>query len=120
LPLLVIAAYDEVHNDGLIMSVIMLILGTGVVVYMRTENIWHRFACLVGGFSLGWVTLMIHQSIYWNGRQDDWMPHPGSWIDTLNWTSKFGATLMLILVAPVLVELLRWAIKSRRTPKLAS
>ena len=120
LPLLFIVAYDEVHNDGPILSAIMLILGIGVTVYMRTKNIWHKFACLVGGFSLGWVTLMIQQSIYWNGRQDDWMPHPGSWIDTLNWTSKFGATLMLILVAPVVIELLRWAIKFRPAPKLAS
>ena len=119
LPLLVIAAYDEVHNDGPILSVIMLILGIGVAVYMRTENRWHRFACLVGGFSLGWATLMIHQSIYWNGRQDYWMPHPGSWQETLNWTGQFGSTLMLILVAPVLVEFLHWAIKSRQTPKTA-
>ena len=120
LPLLVMAAYDEVHNDGLILSVIMVILGAGVAIYMRTENKWYRFACLVGGFSLGWIILMIHQGIYLNGRQDDWMPRPGSWQETLNWTSKFGAVLMLILVAPVVIELLRWAIKSRRTPQLAS
>jgi hypothetical protein len=117
LPLLVIAAYDEVHNDGFILSVIMLILGAGTVSYMRTEETWHRFACLVGGFSLGWIVLMVHQAIYWNGRQDYWMPKPGTWTETLNWTSQFGAILMLILVAPVLVELLRRAIKSRRTPK---
>ncbi|MBN1451903.1 MAG: hypothetical protein JW963_12875 [Anaerolineales bacterium] len=119
LPLLFIAAYDEVHNDGPILSLIMLILCAGTVFYMRTENTWHRFASLVGGFSLGWITLMIHQSIYWNGRQDDWMPGPGSWMETLKWTSQFGATLMLILVAPVLLGLLRWAITSRQTPKPA-
>jgi len=119
LPLLVIAAYDEVHNDGPILSLIMLILCAGTVFYMRTENTWHRFASLVGGFSLGWVTLMIHQSIYWNGRQDDWMPRPGSWMETLKWTSQFGATQMLILVAPVLVEFLRRAIKPGKTPGVA-
>ena len=119
LPLLVIAAYDEVHTKGPILSLIMLILGAGTIFYMRTENVWHRFACLVGCFSIGWITLMIHQGIYWNGRQEFGMQEPGSWVKTLNWTSQFGAMLMLILVAPVLVEFLQWAIKSRQTPKTA-
>jgi len=119
LPLLFIAAYDEVHNKGPILTLIMLILGAGAVFYMRTENTWHRFASLVGGFSLGWIILMVHQAIYWNRRQDDWMPEPGTWVDTLNWTSQFGAILMLILVAPVLVELLRRATTSMWTHKTA-
>ena len=120
LPLLFFAAYDEVHNDELIMMImmiIMLILTAGAFFYMRTENTWHRFASLVGGFSLGWIAVMIHLSVYWNGRQDDWMPEPGTWMDTLNWTSQFGAILMLILVAPVLIEILRWAVTSRKISK---
>jgi multisubunit Na+/H+ antiporter MnhG subunit len=119
LPLLFIAAYDEVHNEGPILTLIMLILVAGTIGYMRTENIWHRFACLVGGFTLGWAVLMVHQAIYWNGRQEVWMPAPGSWKETLNWTSRSGAILMLILVAPVLIELLRRAIISGRIPKTA-
>jgi hypothetical protein len=47
------------------------------------------------------------------------MPHPGSWQETLNWTGQFGSTLMLILVAPVLIEVLRRAIKLRGIPKPA-
>jgi hypothetical protein len=119
LPPLFFAAYDEVHNEELMRVVIMLILAAGAASYMRTENIWHRFASLVGGFSIGWIVLMIHLGIYWNGRQDNWMPEPGSWIETLHWTSRMGAMLMLILVAPVLVEFLRRAVTSRRTPKTA-
>lgn len=119
LPLMVIAAYDEVRNDELAVALINLILGVGAAAYMRTGNIWHRFASLVGGFSIGWLALVVHQSLYWNGRQLEWMPAPGNWMETLRWTSQFGATLMLILVAPVLVWLLRRAVTSRRTSKPA-
>ena len=45
------------------------------------------------------------------------MQEPGSWMETLNWTSQFGAILMLILVAPVLIELLRRAVTSRKISK---
>ncbi len=119
LPLLFFAAYDEVHNEGPVLAVIMLALVAGIVFYMRTETTWHRLASLVGGFTAGWIILMIHQSLYWNGRQDFWMPRLGSWTETLNWTSRMGAMLMLILVAPMLIELLRLALKSRRAPKSA-
>ena len=122
LPLLFLFAYDEVHetyNEYLILSTIMLILAVGTVVYMRTENIWYRFASLVGGFSIGWLAVMIHLGIYWNGRQLFWMTEPGSWVETLNWTSQMGTVLMLILVAPVLVAFLHWVASSRRTPKPA-
>ena len=122
LPLLFLFAYDEVHGtpfEYIIQSVIMLILAVGTVVYMRTENIWYRFASLVGGFSIGWLAVMIHLGIYWHGRQLFWMSEPGSWIETLNWTSQMGAALMLILAAPLLVALLRQAVKTIQAPKMA-
>lgn len=122
LPLMFFAAYDEVHetqNEYLILSTAMLILAIGTVIYMRTENIWYRFASLVGGFSIGWIAVMIHLSIYWNGRQLFWMTEPGSWIDTLNWTSKMGVFLMLVLVAPLLIAFLRQVITSIQNPKIA-
>ena len=119
LPLLFFAAYDEVHDEELMRAAIMLFLATGAIFYMRTEKIWHRFASLVGGFSVGWLVLMVHLSLYWNGRQLFWMTEPGSWQETLNWTSQMGAILMLFLVGPILVELLRWAATSIRKPKAA-
>jgi len=114
LPLLCFAAYDETRSETLIRIVPLLILAVGAVFYMRLKNPWHRFASLVGGFTFGWLALMLHLSWYWNGRQEYWMSEPGTWIETFNWTSRFGATLMLILVAPVLVELLRRALPSQR------
>ena len=122
LPLLFLFAYDEVHGtpfEYIIQSATMLILAVGATVYMRTENIWHHFASLVGGFSISWLAVMIHLSIYWNGRQLFWMPEPGSWIETLNWTSQMGAFLMLILVAPLLVALLRLVITMIQGQKIA-
>lgn len=118
LPLMFFAAYDEVHNNGVIPSIIMLVLAVGAAAYLRTENIWHRFASLVGGFSIGWLAVMIHLSIYWNGRQLFWMTEPGSWVETLNWTSQMGAILMLILVAPVLIWFIRLIAKAVQTPQL--
>ena len=119
LPLLFLAAYDEVHNQAPILSGIMLVLAAGMIIYMRTETLWHRLASLVGGFTLGWSILMIHQGIYWNGRQEFWMQQPGTWTETLAWTSSFGATLMLYLVTPTLIEILRQVAKSRQNPKTA-
>ena len=107
------------RNDELALTVIMLILAVGTILYMRTETTWHRLASLVGGFTLGWAILMVHQSIYWNGRQEYGMPEPGSWVKTLDWTSRFGAILMLILIAPVLVELIRRALNSIWNPRTA-
>lgn len=117
LPLLCFAAYDETRSETLIRLLPFLILAVGAVFYMRLENPWHRFASLVGGFTLGWLALMVHLGWYWNGRQEYWMNEPGTWMDTFNWTSRFGATLMLILVAPVLVELLRHTVTSLRIPR---
>ena len=122
LPLMFFAAYDEVHetqSEYLISSAAMLILAIGTVIYMRTENIWYRFASLVGGFSVGWIAVMIHLGMYWNGRLLFWMTEPGSWIETLNWTSRMGLFLMLVLVAPLLVALLRQVITTILDPKIA-
>ncbi|MGD8403999.1 MAG: hypothetical protein PVJ21_10080 [Anaerolineales bacterium] len=122
LPLLFLFAYDEVHGtpfEYVIQSTAMLILAVGTAIYMRTDNIWHRFASLVGGYTLSWLVVMIHLSFYWNGRQLFWMTEPGSWLETLNWTSQMGVFLMLILVAPLLVALLRQTITIIQTPKNA-
>ena len=119
LPVLFVFAYDEVQNEGLMRTLVILVPGIGTVFYMRAENAWHRFASLVGGFTIGWLVVMIHLGIYWNGRQLFWMTKPGSWIETLNWTSQMGAALMLILVAPVLVAFIHWVTKSRRPPESA-
>ncbi|MFZ5821584.1 MAG: hypothetical protein ACOYYJ_16935 [Chloroflexota bacterium] len=116
LPLLVIAAYDEVHDKGFFVTLILVILGIGAIGYMRTQTPWRRFAWLLGGFTLGWTILMSHQVIYWNGRQDPGMPKPVTWQDALGWTSEFGATLLLILAAPVVIAFLRRAAEARHNP----
>ncbi len=114
LPLLVIAAYDEVHNEGAFVTLILVILGIGAIGYMRTQTPWRRFAWLLGGFSLGWMILMAHQVIYWNGRQETGMPKPVTWQDALGWTSEFGAVLLLILSAPVVIGLARRVVRPRQ------
>jgi hypothetical protein len=119
LPLLFLFAYDEVHNQVPYVAISILILVAGAAIYMRAENVWHRFVSLVGGFTIGWTVLMIHLGIYWNGRQLFWMTKPGSWIETLDWTSRMGAVILLIIVAPVLVEFLRWWVSIGRTLKAA-
>jgi len=121
LPLMFLFAYDEVHGspfEYIIQSAATLILAVGTAIYMRTENIWHRFASLVGGFSIGWLAVMIHLGIYWNGRQLFWMSEPGSWTGTLNWTSQMGVFLMLVLVTPLVVPLLRLMVTAFRSPQI--
>ena len=118
LPLLFIAAYDEVRNSEPFMTLIALILAGGAVIYMRVESVWNRIASLVGGFTIGWSILTVHQAIYWNGRQEFWMEKPGSWVETLAWTIRPGAYLMFFLVSPVLIAFLRWAISLNQAPKV--
>ena len=115
LPLLFLFAYDEVRNKEPAFTAIMLILAGGAVFYLRAENIRDRFIRLGASFTLGWLILMVHQAIYWNGRQEFGMREPGSWVSTLSWTSRFGAFLILILSAPALIGLLRWIIQKRRS-----
>jgi hypothetical protein len=119
LPLLMIAVYDEVHDADLVKIVIMLILGAGALGYMGRSKIWQRFVSLAAGFSLAWGVAMIHQALYWNGRQEPGMGEPGNWVDTLKGMSYGGAALMLILLSPVLIEGLRWVRRSLRTPRTA-
>jgi hypothetical protein len=122
MPLMFLFAYDEVHGTPLeyvIQSAAMLILAIGTAIYMRTGNIWYRFASLVGGFSTGWIVVMVHLGIYWNGRQLFWMSKPGNWLETLNWTSQMGLSLMLLLVAPLLFAFLHTVLKIFRNPKIA-
>jgi hypothetical protein len=109
LPLLFASAYDEVRSAYVAISLLVLVQAVVVLFYMRTEGIWRRFALLIGGYSLTWLGLMIHQAIYWNGRQEVWMSEPGSWVETLRWTSRFGVMLMAILAAPMLIGLLKEA-----------
>lgn len=114
LPLLVIAAYDEVHDEGPFVALILVILGLGAIGYMRTSTLWRRFAWLLGGFTPGWMILIVHQCIYWNGRQEPGMLEPVAWQDALGWNSRLGLTLLFILAAPLLVGILRKMVESRQ------
>ena len=116
LPLLFASAYDEVRSAYVAISLLALVQAIGAIFYMRAKGIWRRFALLIGGYSLTWLGLMIHQAIYWNGRQEVWMSEPGSWVETLQWLSPIGATLLAILAAPMLIGVLREAMKLTRLP----
>jgi hypothetical protein len=115
LPLLYIAAYEEVRHKELVLSLVMLILAAAALVYMRSRTILQRFASLVVGFSLSWAVTMSYLSLYWNGRQEVGMGEPASWMETLSWTGRTGFTLMVILVAPVLIEVFHWMKRSLRS-----
>lgn len=117
LPLLFIAAYEEVRNVELVKMTVFLILVVGALLYMRSSKNWPRFACLVGGFSLAWLVTMIQLGLYWNGRQELGMGEPASWAGTLNWTGRMGATLLAILLAPMLIEVIHWVTRSVLAPK---
>lgn len=114
LPLLVIAAYDEVHNEGPFVALILVILGLGAIGYMQTNTPWQRFAWLLGGFMLGWIILIVHQCIYWNGRQEPGMLQPVTWQEALGWNGRFGAALLCILIAPLAVGILRKMVESQQ------
>ena len=119
LPLVFMAAYDEVHDSLPFEILIMVILAAGALLYMRSRDIWPRFAYLLTGFSLGWIILMVHQGIYWNGRQEFGMGSPATWAGTLNWTSRLGAIVLLYLAAPLLIWVFQKVINYPRQVKTA-
>jgi hypothetical protein len=116
LPLLFAFAYDEVRSAYIAISLLALVQAVGAIFYMRADGTWRRFAFLVGSYSLTWIGLVIHQGIYWNGRQEVWMSEPGSWVETLQWTSRRGGRLLAILAAPMLIGVLKEATRLIRLP----
>ena len=81
---------------------------------MRSTRLWPRFLWLVAGFSISWILATIHLAWYWNGRQEPGMGAPGTWEGTLSWVAPMGAFLLVILVAPVLIEGLRLLIRRQQ------
>jgi len=112
LPLIIFAAYDEVHDSGLMQIVGMLILALGAVFYMRSRGIWQRFASLLGGFLLSWGVTVIYLAAYWANTPSPGWDAPVPWTETLRWTSQLGTIPALLLLAPVLLAALRWLIRA--------
>jgi hypothetical protein len=110
LPLMLIAIYDEVRDaiSQPVLTGLMLLLALGALLYMRSANVWPRFLWLVAGFSLSWLLATLHLVLYWNGRQEPGMRAPATWDGTLSWAAPLGGFLLVILIAPALLEGLRW------------
>jgi hypothetical protein len=113
LPLMFFAAYDEVHDQIVNLMFFILIMAAGSVLYMRSTETWQRIASLVGGFGLAWSGATIHLAIYWSGRKEPWMTEPAGWLETVNWMSSMGAGLMVGLMAPVVIEGLRYLVRRK-------
>ena len=113
LPLMFFAAYDETRNTTIVIMFFILILAVGAALYMRSTNKWQRIASLVGGFGLAWSGVMIHLMLYWSGRSEPWMENPASWVETLKWTSRLGAVIMVALMAPVVIEGIRYLVRRK-------
>lgn len=119
LPLIIFAAYDEVHDSGLMQIVGMLILAGGVLFYIRSGWIWQRFAGLLGGFLLAWGVTVVYLASYWANTPSPGWDAPVPWRETISWTSRLGLIPVLLLLAPILLAALRWMVGAGRTPKAA-
>jgi hypothetical protein len=113
LPLMFFAAYDEVHDQIASPMFFILILAAGAVLYMRSTETWQRIASLVGGFALAWSGATIHLAIYWSGRKEPWMAEPIGWVETVKGMSIMGAVMMVGLMAPVVIEGLRYLVRRK-------
>ena len=116
LPLMLVAIYDEVGDVAAqpALTGLMLVQAGGALLSMRSRRIWPRFLWLVAGFSISWILATIHLAWYWNGRQEPGMGAPATWEGTLSWVAPMGAFLLVILVAPVLIEGLRLLIRRQQ------
>ncbi len=114
LPLVLLASYDEVRARMPMNLIQLLIFLGGAVLYLRQTTSGRRFAALAGGFGLSWLSLVIHQCLYWDGLQEAWMPYAGTWRNTLQWSGRRGGMLLLALSAPVCLYLLQRSLAALR------
>jgi hypothetical protein len=108
LPPLLLAAYDEVHDQEGLRLLGHLALAGGALLYMRSHTIWQRGLSLLGGLGLGWGLAALNLAGYWGGRQEAWMTQPGDWGETLVSMSRAGGMLMALMMAPILI----WGMRS--------
>jgi hypothetical protein len=113
MPLMLIAAYDEVRNNGPVLTVLMLILAAGAYLYMQRLALWERVLSLLGGFLLSWLVGMAYLGFYWNGRLEPGMEQAASWANTLTWSGQMGAALAILLLVPFLIAVLRFPFRRR-------
>ena len=119
LPLIVMAAYDEVHDAGLMQILGSLILAGGALFYMRSNGTWQRIASLLGGFSLAWGVTVTYLAIYWATTPSPGWDAPVPWTETLKWTSQLGIIPALLLLGPMVLAALSALFTVEQTPNAA-
>jgi hypothetical protein len=115
LPIALVAPFDETHGGGLVGMALSLVLGIGALAYMRSTRTWQRAAALAGGLAVSWLAATAWLTVYWQGRQVFWMSVPADgYYRTAEAMGRAGAVLMVLLIAPALLGVARWAIRRPR------
>gem|GEM_PF-838782 len=119
LPWVMLIVYDEVHGEGPIMAILMLLLSAGTLLYMRSIKTWQRAFSLVGGLSFTWLIATFDLANYWGGRQEEWMSKSGDWAETIFSMSKAGGILLLVLLAPLVLGFISSISRHKRLPRMS-
>jgi hypothetical protein len=115
LPIALVVPFDETHGGALVGMALSLVLGIGALAYMRTTRPWQRAAALAGGLAVSWLAATAWLTVYWHGRQEFWMSVPLiGYYPTAAAMSRAGAVLMVLLLAPGLLGVARWAVRRPR------
>jgi len=117
LPWVMFVTYDEVHNEGPIMAVLMSLLSIGALLYMRSTKTWQRATSLLGGLSLAWVIATLNLANYWSGRQESWMTRPGNWAETAISMTIAGGVLVIVLLAPFVLGIINILSRTKHLPR---
>lgn len=117
LPRALFITFDEVHRPypAPFLSLASLCLGGGALAYMRSDTEAHLMLSLLGGLTASWLVSTVGLAAYWHGRQPQQMSAPFHWWGTASPMAMAWVVVAAILLMPVLLSLLRRAVRPRST-----
>ena len=116
LPLALWGLFDEVHRPHPVPYLILasLCLAAGALAYMRSGTDAGRLLSLLAGLTSSWLVSTVGLATYWHGRLVGRGDYPLDWwSDTARPMAYGWVVVALILLLPLLLGLLRRAVRPR-------
>jgi len=116
LPLALWVLFDEVHrpHPAPYLIVASLCLAAGALAYMRGGTDAGRLLALLAGLTASWLVSTVGLAAYWHGRLVGRGDHPLDWwSDAARPMAYAWVVVALILLLPLLLGLLRRAVRPR-------
>lgn len=103
-PFFVRVIFDEVHGEDAFVIGIDLLMGLCALIYLRARRTATGVLAMLAGLLIGWTASAVYLGIYWEGRQEDWMPTPASGMENAVNTLAFASFIIFFTVLPWLIQ----------------